>query len=182
MSITAVRGIQKYSSTTTGGCAQPWPMCEHPICGRRCYTRCAPAVRCLRKPIAVRSLPSWAVECSCWRSGLYTVSCPDFLPIRLPVNITVPGSCTCLSTWRSRKCVSYHLEARSHESWYLLGRCLAASSSCYLFSPWHAICGEEKIHLEDPRSRRRLWACKAYESVSCVEDACVEGGSTPISR
>ena len=38
--------------------------------------------------------------------------------------------------------LSYHLEARSHGSWYLLGRCLAASSLCHSPSPWHEICGE----------------------------------------
>jgi hypothetical protein len=38
--------------------------------------------------------------------------------------------------------LSYHQEARSHGPWYLLGRCLAASSLWHLDSPWHAICGE----------------------------------------
>jgi hypothetical protein len=40
--------------------------------------------------------------------------------------------------------LSYHLEARSHGSWYLLGRCLAASSPWHFLSPWHAICGERR--------------------------------------
>lgn len=91
--------------------------------------------------------------------------------------------------------LSYHLEARSHGPWYLLGRCLAASSSWHFLSPWHAICGERTdircypevktaaVGLQGLRECVMRGMCgqgSVYARVSSPDGFCDVGGGLPV--
>ena len=84
--------------------------------------------------------------------------------------------------------LSYHLEARSHGSWYLLGRCLAASSLCHFSLPMARGLRGKSRYMSKPEVKAAADSLRGLQSLRwcvmcgmCLQGVCLCVDSPTLS-
>lgn len=84
--------------------------------------------------------------------------------------------------------LSYHLEARSHGSWYLLGRCLAASSLCHFSLPMARDLRGKSRYMSKPEVKAAADSLRGLQSLRwcvmcgmCLQGVCLCVDSPTLS-